>query len=158
MNLFSIWSQSSLPKFCRKNQLVHCWTVILISGASEIEWVLILVKRILKLFPFESTEIEVDQGRSCDRFGDWDSYLEWFRAETPTKERLFNRIRIYRREKVLGYIELGTGISVFTQHDQSGPFGEALKSIQPEFPQLEVSTEKTLLPLRMGFKLFQLFR
>ena len=158
MNLFSKVTNKSYPKFCRQHRLVHCWRVEWEGGSAEIDFVLLLVKKILKLFPFERTEVEVDHGRSRDRFGDWDSYLEWFRAESPASERLFHRIKIYRGKKVLGFIQNDSGIVVFTEHDQSHPLGEALGMVMKELAFSKVAVRKTVMPLRMGFQFFQLFR
>lgn len=158
MNLFSQFINKSYPKFCRKHRLIHCWRVEWEKGSREIDFILLLVKRILKLFPFERTEIEVDRERSSDRFGDWDSYLDWFKAETPNEERMFHRIKIYRGDKVLGFIQHDLGINVFTEHDQSNPLGEALSTVVKEFALSKVIVQKTVMPSRMGFQLFQLFR
>ncbi|MFM8269471.1 MAG: hypothetical protein ACKN9V_04710 [Pseudomonadota bacterium] len=110
-----------------------------------------LVKKLLKLFPFEVLSVEVDFRRSRDVFSDWDSYLEWFKAEKPAGERLFSRIKISRQRKTLGLMVWEKGdLAIYTEHDQVAPITKACETMQP----LIISVSSS----RVGFKLFQFLR
>jgi len=138
-----------LPVYCENEQLGNRFAVAFGELWKETEFVLSLVRRVLKLFPFEKMEIEVDRGRSRDVFEDWDGFLDWFRADNPSHERYFSRIKVLRKQKVLGYLEWEGGakqpieLAVYTTQNQSGPLSEACQAVcKSQDPQKEMICEK----------------
>lgn len=155
-----------LPSFCRKNQLGFEFAIHLPRGEQWVDLSFSLIKRLLKLFPFENMRIEVEAGRVKDVFSDWDSYLEWFQTESFREERLFRRIEVGRFSKGLGYFDWEnqadpnhTLLKIYTQSDQNAPFEETSRKVAEE-KAIEFSQKSNLeVPaLRLGFKLFKLFR
>lgn len=124
-----------LPPYCEKERLENRFAVGFGASGEETEFVLSLVRRILKLFPFEKMEIEVDRGRSRDVFEDWDGFLDWFRADNPSCERYFSRIKVLRKQKVLGFLEWEESemgpyqLAVYTADNQSKPLAEACQAV-----------------------------
>jgi hypothetical protein len=125
-----------LPDFCRKNGLQSRCGIVWIWNTQTEGEPFTLVKRLLKLFPFEALSIEVDEGRSRDVFSDWDSYLEWVNAESPTPTRLFSRIKIFRQKRVLGFLVWEKRrdsdereLAIYTQHDQTEPISKACQTL-----------------------------
>jgi hypothetical protein len=124
-----------LPDFCQKNGLKSRCGILWIWDKQTGGDPFILIKRLLKLFPFEVLSIEVDDGRSRDVFSDWDSYLEWVNAENPTPTRLFSRIKIFRQKRVLGLLvwemrgDSQKELAIYTQHDQTEPISKACATL-----------------------------
>lgn len=124
-----------LPDFCRKNGLQSRCGIVWIWDRQTVGDPFTLIKRLLKLFPFEALSIEVDEGRSRDVFSDWDSYLEWVNAENPTPKRLFSRIKIFRQKRVLGFLvwekrgDSQRELAIYTQHDQTEPISKACETL-----------------------------
>jgi len=125
-----------LPSFCRKNGLQSRCSIQWRWTNPMEEEAFTLIKRLLKLFPFELLRIEVDKGRSRDVFSDWDSYVEWAKAENLSLERLFSRIQILRHKKVLGFLvwtkrsdSSGLDLNIYTEHDQTRPISQACETI-----------------------------
>lgn len=125
-------------RFCKKHRLY---------SRCEIDWrwthpmkdeSFTLVRRLLKLFPFEYLSVEVDQERSRDIFSDWDSYLEWLKSDTISPERLFSRIKIARHKKVLGLLVWegdktsgATNLVIYTEQSQALPIRRACETLSP---------------------------
>lgn len=120
------------------------------TARSSIDWTwtepmseesLILVKRLLKLFPFETLRIEVAFGRRRDIFSDWDSYLDWFKAEPPHSERLFDQIWITRQKRMLGIMVWEEReLAIYTEHDQSAPIAQACETMEGR--QIRIASSK----------------
>lgn len=145
------------PRYCRSNKLLSRCAIEWKPTDEVEEGLFPLVKRLLKLFPFEGLAVEVDQGSCRDVFSDWDSYLEWLRAESDLGNRLFSRIKIFRHTKVLGLLVWEKSpksglleLAIYTEQNQISPIAKACESLG----EVEIRDYK----LRMGFKLFQLFR
>jgi len=150
-------SQWNVPGFSRKNKLRSRCAVEWNQGDRLQEDCLLLVKRILKLFPFESLLVEVEQGKCTDVFPDWDSYLEWLSAEEERQGRLFSKIKIFRQKRVLGLIVWEKNrqnqmfeLAIYTEHNQTDPVTKACETLG--------TVEVRDYSLRMGLKLFKFFR
>ncbi|NBX76228.1 MAG: hypothetical protein EBQ92_06705 [Proteobacteria bacterium] len=125
-----------VPAFCREHGLGSRCGILWIWDTQTEGEPFTLVRRLLKLFPFESLSIEVDEGRRRDVFSDWDSYLEWINADAPNPSRLFSRIKVFRRKHVLGFLvweqgknSNGMELAIYTQHDQTNPISEACETL-----------------------------
>ncbi|NDC25190.1 MAG: hypothetical protein EBZ49_13840 [Proteobacteria bacterium] len=129
--------------------MVSRFAVELSKMPQENHFVLGFIRRILKLFPFEQMEIEVQRGRSRDLFEDWDSYLEWFRADEPHEGRWFSSITVMRKHRFLGYLvweqreKATTSLAIYTEGNQSGPLEELSRAVgEAALPPREVVIEK----------------
>lgn len=125
---------SAPPRFCRDHQLFHRFSFGWEGTEDPSESVFKLVRKLLKLFPFEWTQVVRQEGRVQDVFDDWDSYLDWIKAGNSGKQALFQSIRISRQKQVLGFMQWegkdsDCELAVYTQFDQTAPFLEACRSL-----------------------------
>ena len=125
---------SAPPRFCREHHLLHRFSIRWEGTEDPSESVFRLVRKLLKLFPFEWTQVVRQEGRVQDVFDDWDSYLDWVKAGNSGKQALFQSVRILRQKQVLGFMqwegkEPDLELAVYTQFDQTAPFLEACRSL-----------------------------
>lgn len=154
---------SAPPRFCREHQLLQRFSIQWEGTEDPSESVFRLVRKLLKLFPFEWTQVVRQEGRVQDVFDDWDSYLDWVKAGNSGKLALFQTIRILRQKQVLGFMQWegkdpNLELAIYTQFDQSVPFLDACRSLVQESgltPEASWKFQEGAATWTQGFSLIQ---